>query len=66
MASKAYITFFGGELGRWVRKAQIEAVVEVRLMAKKLISIIKFNCRTPAFLERQLWATVITIFKNGG
>jgi len=37
-------------------KAQIEAVVDVRLMVNKLTSIIEFKYRAPAPLERQLLA----------
>jgi hypothetical protein len=51
----------GGEGGR---KAQIKAVVDFRLMVNKLISIIKFRYRLSAPSERQLWATVIAIFKK--
>jgi hypothetical protein len=58
--------FLLGHGGSEGRKAQIEAVVDVRLMLNKLRSIVKFNFRSPAPLERQLWATVRAIFKNWG
>jgi len=61
VASKANIIFLVDGGG-----AQIEAVVDVRLMVNKLISIIKFKYRVAAHSERQLRATVIAVFKNDG